>query len=200
MNTARAIISSAASMPVAAIAAAAATVTIRFFGLTLESSTPNPSAFGGVKESIVVIHFGSVASSSPRGRPRHCLSASRISSRPSTRRRTLTQVAGSLSSLALMAPETSSTTVPTSVRPPSHPIRNASPLARARGVASINTTAMIGTGLSPTTTPSGRIAPMASFMAPIIRMRWVGTHHPARMRHLHPTRRGVQVGRFVQSG
>ena len=71
MKTASAIACSPVSMPVWAIAAAAATVRMRFFGFTPESRTPIANAFGALKASIVCIHVGSAASWSPRrGRPR----------------------------------------------------------------------------------------------------------------------------------
>ena len=54
-----------------------------------------PSAFGGVKLSIALIHFGGSGGCSPFGRPRHCLTPSASSSRPSASLRMPTQVAGS---------------------------------------------------------------------------------------------------------
>ena len=73
-KTASAIACSPVPMPVFAIAAAAPTVSTRFFGLMAESATPIANARCRVKRSIVRIQLGSAASASPRGRPRHCLS------------------------------------------------------------------------------------------------------------------------------
>ena len=53
---------------------------------------------------------------------------------------------------------------PARARPTIQPSRNAGPFVRARGVPSINTTAMIGTGLIVTPTASDRIWPTASPM------------------------------------
>ena len=69
--------------------------------------------------------------------------------------------AGPPFSLASAPLETSSTIVPTTARPRIHPARNAGPLTRPRGVASISTTAMIGIGLSATPTPNARTCPIA---------------------------------------
>ena len=52
--------------------------------------------------------------------------------------------------------------VPSSASPSTQPSTNAGPFERARGVASISTTAMIGTGLSATPTPNESTWPMAS--------------------------------------
>ena len=117
--------------PVDAIAAAAPAVKMRFLGLIAESATPIATERAGVNPSIVAIHFGSAASSSPRGRPRHCLTASASSARPRTNLRMLVQVAGSPSSLALAPLETSRTIVPTTASPTTQPSRNAGPLRAA---------------------------------------------------------------------
>jgi hypothetical protein len=74
----------------------------------------------------------------------------------------LTQLAGWPSSLAPPGPASASTMAPTTPRPTSQPSTNASPLARARGVVSISTTAMIGTGLNATPIASGNDCPIAS--------------------------------------
>ena len=95
--------------------------------------------------------------SSPRGRPRHCFTATNSSSAPSASLRTLTHFAGSPPLLAFAPLEMSSTTVPRIARPSTQPSRNAGPLARARGVASISTTPMIGNGLIVTPTAKARI-------------------------------------------
>lgn len=67
--------------------------------------------------------------------------------------RMLTQVAGAPCLLALPPLAASSTIVPTTARPTTHPARKAGPFTRPFGVASIRTTAMIGTGLSGTPMP-----------------------------------------------
>ena len=110
----------------------------------------------GVNVSIVRIQPGSSAAASRRGRPRHCPTATSASSTPTTIFTTSTQVAGSASSLAPAPPATASTIAPTTARPITQPSTNAGPLARARGVLSISTTAMIGIGLSATPTPKVR--------------------------------------------
>jgi hypothetical protein len=74
----------------------------------------------------------------------------------------LTRIAGPSSSDASAPLETSSTITPTSESPTSQPRMNAGPFVRARGVPSIKTTAMIGTGLSATPTASGSTSPIAS--------------------------------------
>jgi hypothetical protein len=66
----------------------------------------------------------------------------------------LTQVAGVPCLLALAPLAASSTIVPSTAIPTIQPARNAGPLTRPLGVASISTTAMIGTGLSATPTPN----------------------------------------------
>ena len=115
--------------------------------------------------SIVRIHFGSSPEAPSRGRPRHCLTATNTSSRPSTIFSQSTHVAGSASSLAPAVPATTSTIAPTTARPSIQPATNAGPLTRARGVPSISTTAMIGTGLSATPTPNERTWPIVSCTA-----------------------------------
>ena len=103
----------------------------------------------GLKLSIVVIHFGSAFSSSPRGRPRHCLNRERHQRQAEHELEHADPGRG----LAVVGrrrsrPRRAGRSRPTIVRPPSQPSRKARPLARARGVASIRTMAMIGTGLS----------------------------------------------------
>lgn len=144
-------------MSVRAIAAAAAITSSRFFGLTADSANPSAPALTGVNESTVRIHFGSDTCSSPRGRPRHSLTATHNSSTPSARSSALTQPAGCPWSLGPAPPEASSTIAPTRDRPRIQPRSSAGPLERARGVASISTTPMIGNGLSATPTPYDRI-------------------------------------------
>ena len=73
----------------------------------------------------------------------------------------LTQSAGPASSFAFAPPEINSTTPPTIASPMIQPSRNAGALAEARGVPSISTTPMMGTGLSATPTASGNTSPMA---------------------------------------
>ncbi len=78
----------------------------------------------------------------------------------------LTQVAG-WPVLDASAPlEISKTTVPRIASPATQPARNAGPLIRPRAVASIRTTAMIGTGLIATPTPNDRLWPIAWPMPP----------------------------------
>ncbi len=69
----------------------------------------------------------------------------------------LTQSCGCPLSLAFAPLETSSTTVPSSASPAIQPTRNAGPFERARGVASMSTTPMIGIGLMATATARDRI-------------------------------------------
>ena len=52
--------------------------------------------------------------------------------------------------------------MPTTVSPTIQPAANAGPVARARGVPSIRTIAMIGTGLIATPTARGRMSPIAA--------------------------------------
>jgi hypothetical protein len=74
---------------------------------------------------------------------------------------TKTQVAGSPSSCAPAPPDTNIAIVPTTSNPTIQPNKKAGPFDRARGVPSIRTTAMIGTGLSATPTAIGRTVPIA---------------------------------------
>ncbi len=64
----------------------------------------------------------------------------------------LTQVAGAPCLLAAAPLAISSTAVPRTASPSTQPPRNAGPFTRPFGVASISTTAMIGTGLRATPT------------------------------------------------
>ena len=73
----------------------------------------------------------------------------------------LTQVAGVPCLLAEAPPATSNTIVPRTASPTTQPSRNAGPFTRPFGVASISTTAMIGTGLRATPTPKDRTCPIA---------------------------------------
>ena len=164
-KTAIATTSSPVLTPACATAAAAATVSSRFFGLIAESANPMATERPAVKPSMVRIHFGSSAASPARGRPRHWCTASSRSSAPSTSFRTSTQVAGSPPSFAPAPPATSSTIVPTTASPRTQPARKAGPLRRPAGVPSISTTAMIGTGLSDTPTASVSTCPIASATA-----------------------------------
>ena len=73
----------------------------------------------------------------------------------------LTQVAGLSCSLADAPLAISSKIVPRMAIPNTHPVRKAGPFVRPLGVASISTTAMIGTGLNMTPTPNERTWPIA---------------------------------------
>ncbi len=64
-------------------------------------------------------------------------------------------------SLGSDGPTTASTIAPTTATPTTHPRRNMNPSARARGVSSISTMAMIGIGLSATPTAYGSNWPIA---------------------------------------
>jgi hypothetical protein len=134
--------------------------------LTAESSTAIPAAFAGVNVSIVLIHFGSSGSVSPRGRSRHCRAASNSSNTPRTILTMLTHSSGAPLLLASAPLAASSRTVPATASPNTQPAMNAGPFTRPCGVASINTTAMIGTGLSATPTPNERTWPIAEPTAP----------------------------------
>ena len=54
-----------------------------------------------------------------------------------------------------------STIAPRTDRPAIHPSAKAGPFARARGVASMSTIAIMGIGLIATTTANGRMFPIA---------------------------------------
>ena len=92
-----------------------------------------------------------------------------------------THVAGSPALEALAPLEMSSTAVPSTASPAIQPTRNAGPLARARGVASISTTPMIGTGLMATPTANGRLCPIACPMAGTLHEAGVRANHPAKV-------------------
>src|SRR6266581_5281891 len=157
----------APEIPVWAMAAAPATASSRFLGLAPARSAANPSAVSGLNLSTAPIHCGIGAWSSPRGRLRNCRSATRSSRAPRTSFIQLTQVAGSPDWLAPAGPATASTIVPTMPRPSSQPARNARPLALARGVVSISTTAMMGIGLIAIPIASGSDPPMAWPISPL---------------------------------
>src|SRR4051794_27428656 len=70
--------------PSVARPAAAATESIRFFGLTPASRTPRANALPGFIASIPAIHFGIGGSSPGFGRPRQFRAASRRNRTPST--------------------------------------------------------------------------------------------------------------------
>ena len=74
----------------------------------------------------------------------------------------LTQVSGPPSSSCELPLASASIAAPTIVRPATQPSANAGPFERARGVPSMSTIAMIGTGLIATPIASGRICPTAS--------------------------------------
>ena len=155
-NTAIATICSPVDAPVCAIAAAAPTISSRFFGLIAESTIASPAARAALNRSIAAIHDGDRACAPSRGRPRHCLTATPRSRTPRTTLSTLTQSAGAPPSLASAPLETTRTIAPTAAIPVNHPAMNAGPFARARGVPSISTTPMMGIGLSATPTPNDR--------------------------------------------
>jgi hypothetical protein len=77
----RATACSPAPMPVWASAAALATMSRRFFGLTAERATPAAADLIGAK-GVERAHFGVTRSSSAWGRPCHCRSERRIRSSP----------------------------------------------------------------------------------------------------------------------
>ena len=110
-------------------------------------------ALTGVTESSARIHFGISGSIPPCGRPRHCLAASCSSSAPPMILIQLAAVDGAPLSVVAEPPATASTIPPTIAIPTTHPSRNAGPLERPLGVASISTIAMIGSGDSATPTP-----------------------------------------------
>ena len=89
----------------------------------------------------------------------------------------LTQVAGLPCSLADAPLAISSTIVPRTAIPSTHPVRKAGPFVRPLGVASISTTAMIGNGLSATPTPNERIWPIAWPVTESSPDRSPPTHH-----------------------
>jgi hypothetical protein len=73
----------------------------------------------------------------------------------------LTQVSGSPPPVVAFPLAIASMIAPATVSPATQPIANAIPFARARGVPSISTMAMIGTGLMATPIASGRVSPIA---------------------------------------
>src|ERR1700735_2831738 len=81
-------------MPVPAIAAAPATARSRFLGLAPDMTAARPTAAAGVVLSIVVIHLGICACSSPCGRERNWRAATSSSKTPRTILIQLTQAAG----------------------------------------------------------------------------------------------------------
>ena len=161
MKTASATASSPPEISVWAIATAAAAVSARFFGLRPESSAPAPKDLPALKLSIACIHLG-ISACSP-GFGRRCQIRPAISRKrmPNTSLSTLAQVAGSPVSCVAFPPASTSTIVPTIVRPASQPAAKAGPFARARGVPSMRTTAMIGNGLIATPIAIGRMSPIA---------------------------------------
>ncbi len=138
-----------APMPVSAIAAAAPTVSSRFFGFTAASRTavparlrrrevvdrPHPLRLGLVHVAAAPL----LERDEQQQQTEHELQPGRPSSPARCRRsRRCSQ-------------EASRTIAPRPPRPATQPTRNAGPLLRARGVESISTMAMIGNGLRPTT-------------------------------------------------
>jgi hypothetical protein len=78
----------------------------------------------------------------------------------------LTQAAGEPDSLAPADPASDRTITPTMPKPSSQPTMKTGPLTRALRLVSMNTTAMIGIGLSAIPTASGSDPPMALPIAP----------------------------------
>jgi hypothetical protein len=99
-----------------------------------------------------------------------------------------THVAGAPSSLASAPLDASNTITPTMVKPTIQPSRNAGPLTRARGVPSMSTTAMIGTGLNATPTANDSTCPIACPIAATMARGGVSRHHPTRVMSDHPCR------------
>ncbi len=111
--------------------------------------------------SIARIHFGMAASSPGLGRPCQVRAAINTNSTPNTSLRTFAQVAGSpLSDVAFPLAATR-VIAPMIERPASHPTANAGPFALARGVPSMRTIAMMGTGLIATPIAIGSVLPIA---------------------------------------
>ena len=119
----------------------------------------------GVKLSIVVIHFGALASS-PRWRPAPLLERERQQQQAEHELEHADPGRG-LAVIGRRRCRWRRAARPR--RRPSAPRASRAgrpaPLERARGVASISTTAMIGNGLMAATTAKARTSPMASFMA-----------------------------------
>lgn len=109
----------------------------------------------------------------------------------------LSQVAGVPCSLADAPLAISSTIVPRTAIPSTHPVRKAGPFVRPLGVASISTTAMIGTGLSATPTPNERTCPIVWPVSESSPDRCPPTHHlPRRLGAYHPIRmKGTHIRR-----
>src|SRR5580704_7833770 len=156
-------------MPVPAIAAAPATARSRFLGLAPDMTAARPTAATGVVLSIVVIHLGICACSSPCGRERNWRAATSSSKTPRTILIQLTQAAGEPDLLAPAGPARDSTMAPTMPRPSSQPATKAGPLTLARWLVSMSTTAMIGIGLSAMPTANGSDPPMALPIVPPLR-------------------------------
>ena len=135
----------------------------RFFGLTAERIAPNPSDLPAVNVSIACIHLGIAASWPARGR--RAPGARRQEHEQHTKRELddadprLRAAVGRLPSCRSRA---RAARRPAIVRPTIQPSANAGPFDRARGVPSMRTIAMIGTGLIATPTASGRISPIAA--------------------------------------
>ncbi len=137
----------------------------RFFGLAPDSRAASPAARTAVKRSIARIQPGSAWSCPSRGRSFHCLAPMSRKSTPSTSLSQYVQRAGVPASSA-PAPEPARTTAV--VITPSvtiQPSVNAVPLTLPRGVASISTTAISGSGLMAMPTADASICPTASPIA-----------------------------------
>ena len=132
-KVATAIAVSAASSPAFAIAADAARVSARFFGLAAEMAMPNPMARIGEMPLIDAIQLGMVAASPGFGRFLQSRAAITRNRRPIPAITQLMPVAASLpGSLALLA--TSTTITLTAVSPLTQPPANARPLRRSGAV------------------------------------------------------------------
>src|SRR5262249_36447384 len=110
-----------------------------------------------------LIHFGVFTSSLSRGLRRHCRSAPTSSRSPTTRTVTDIHVAGSTCSRGEPTSlATERRIAPTLARPITQPRMNAGPFTRPRVVASMSTTATIGSGLIATPIALGSIWPSMS--------------------------------------
>src|SRR5215207_8758897 len=138
MNTARVAIASPVEMPTDAIAAAAAIVSARFFGLRPDKTAPATNALPVLNVSIACIHSGIDASSLPRGRPRHVGAARRTKATPKTSLTMVTQVAGPSPSSSARPLANASMSPPAIESPINQPTAKAGPFVLARGVPSMD--------------------------------------------------------------
>ena len=111
MKTIHAIVSSAVETPAPAIAAAPATASSRFLGLSPDRNMRVLIAFTGVNPSSAPIHLGVAGSSSPSGRPRHWRAATSSMRTPRISLSQLTHVAGAPSLVAPAPLESDSTSM-----------------------------------------------------------------------------------------